>query len=101
MTYDSDGLNAFSGVITAASRSLGQFHWGLPVRIIARALLLHVYSTGKSQDPPAPRPGFPSWSWLSWKTRVENIFYGPYQLRRLVHLYAYHDHMRVRLLSGP
>ena len=64
LSHDSDMLNAFSGVINATSCALGSFHWGLPTKMFARALLMEdIYPVALLSQ----RHEFPSWSWLSWK----------------------------------
>jgi hypothetical protein len=62
MTNPMDGLNAFSGILQFltdmytkgffAGLPIEDFHWGLLWR---------------SQHPPTPRPGFPTWSWAGWQ----------------------------------
>jgi hypothetical protein len=47
LSYDSDALNAFSGIISAQFDILGHFHLGLPVKLLARALLLCVSKSQK------------------------------------------------------
>jgi hypothetical protein len=64
LTYNTDVLNAFSGIINAQSDSLGYFIAGLPHRLFARALFLSVES---EYGPLSRRSGFPSWSWIGWK----------------------------------
>ncbi|KAH4127997.1 hypothetical protein HBH47_043270 [Parastagonospora nodorum] len=87
LSYDSDGLNAFSGIISAASRTLGPFHWGLPLKTIARALLLDLHGHDRPSDPPNRKLCFPSWSWLGWASgSVSDAFDDRYQLVPLVHI---------------
>lgn len=69
LTYDTDVLNAFSGIINAQSVSLGRFESGLPLRFFARALFL---SVAPDYGPLSRRSGFPSWSWIGWKLDVSS-----------------------------
>jgi hypothetical protein len=67
LSYDSDVLNAFSGIIDAQAHSLGQFEAGMPLRLFARALFL---SIPPESGPLSRRRGFPSWSWIGWKIEL-------------------------------
>lgn len=67
LTYDTDVLNAFSGIINAQSVLLGDFESGMPLRLFARALFL---SVTPQSGPLSRRNGFPSWSWIGWKLEV-------------------------------
>jgi hypothetical protein len=67
LTYESDILNAFSGIINAEARTLGPFHWGLPKKLFARALVSGIDDRGRSFT---RRSDFPSWSWLGWRFGV-------------------------------
>ncbi|KAL9617163.1 MAG: hypothetical protein Q9160_008017 [Pyrenula sp. 1 TL-2023] len=75
LTYDSDGLNAFSGIIRAFERSAGQpFFWGMPTAFLESTLAwgsrnyslrrrngneLSIHEARKAN-------WFPSWSWAGW-----------------------------------
>ena len=61
LTYPSDALNAFTGVLTFTCQALntGSF-WGLPTSFFDSALLWQ--PTEKLER----RKGFPSWSWVGW-----------------------------------
>jgi hypothetical protein len=67
LTYDTDVLNAFSGIVNAQSISLGLFLWGMLLRLFARALFLSVEPESGLLS---RRSGFPSWSWIGWKLEV-------------------------------
>ncbi|EXJ56298.1 uncharacterized protein A1O5_12565 [Cladophialophora psammophila CBS 110553] len=85
LKYDSDALNAFSGIIRAFERSMGlEFFWGMPCAFLESAL-----SWGNRALTPRPHRGdstsnghpkspvfFPSWSWVGWKsdgsTKIDN-----------------------------
>lgn len=67
LTYDTDVLSAFAGIINAQSASLGHFESGLPLRLFARALFLSVTPQSVRLS---RRIGFPSWSWIGWKLDV-------------------------------
>jgi hypothetical protein len=106
LTYETDILNAFLGIIHAQSRTLGNFRLGMPLALFGRALLLSVrYRHG----PCSRRPGFPSWSWIGWKcarTTTASIQDIPRPdnldtLHTLVHIYALNDLGQLILLFGP
>jgi hypothetical protein len=102
LTYDNDVLDAFSGVINAQLGMLGQFYWGLPQGLFARALL----QPSKPQYTMSRRPGFPSWSWLGWKldeNEQHNIFWRDFlvPLFPLVHIYKHEEQSSPELLIGP
>jgi hypothetical protein len=69
LTYDTDVLNAFSGIINAQSASLGRFESGLPLRLFARALFLWV---APESGPLSRRSGCPSWSWIGRKLDISS-----------------------------
>jgi hypothetical protein len=105
LTYEADGLNAFSGILAAQSRVLGQFHWALPINTFTRALLLDLRG---SKFPLIQKLGFPSWSWLGWKLNPNEESFGAVDLNvhnneflPLVHVFAYDEHASIRLLSAP
>ncbi|KAB8231275.1 HET domain-containing protein [Aspergillus alliaceus] len=72
LSFDSDGLNAFLGIIGALERSMGMtFFWGMPTAFLESALAwghrshklrrrrgVQTLSQNKDQ--------FPSWSWVGW-----------------------------------
>jgi hypothetical protein len=69
LTYDSDALDAFTGISNTLTTTLGSspdsFHYGLLEDLFGLALLW-------SSSPTLPlmaqrRRGFPSWSWAGWK----------------------------------
>ncbi|KAB8243703.1 heterokaryon incompatibility protein-domain-containing protein [Aspergillus flavus] len=72
LSFDSDGLNAFLGIIGALERSTAErFFWGMPTAFLESALAWghrshalrrrHGVQT-LSQD----QSQFPSWSWVGW-----------------------------------
>jgi hypothetical protein len=100
LTYDNEGLDAFSGVMNAQSHILGEFYWGLPQTIFARALLTRLDS------PKSRRPTFPSWSWLGWKMKESegHSAFPDYPLPLifpLVHIYKHDEQSSLDLLLGP
>lgn len=103
LSYDTDALSAYSGIVKAQSRILGPFHWGLPLALFARALLL---MTPGGTTIWSRRPGFPSWSWLGWKFNcaardmVEDVFDLGQSLQILVHIYASDEKEQLTLLYG-
>lgn len=105
LTYESDGLNAFEGILNALRREASQhFLWALPTS------LLHSCLTWSCDDRPIKRREtlcpvrssngtthcpFPSWSWVGWDVVVKSlitqtsdfVFYyldGKWPLQRLV-----------------
>ena len=74
LTAPSDILSAFNGALSASTRYLGKFHYGLPVDYFCECLHWIVgrdsmYMGKGSQDDEGltkRRPGFPSWSWAGW-----------------------------------
>ena len=66
LTYESDMLNAFSGVLNHALR----YHlWGLPIQSRRLELYLH-WQLYDSLRKIKRRSGFPTWSWVGWKGRI-------------------------------
>jgi hypothetical protein len=62
MKKDADGLNAFSGVLQFLETMYTEgFYVGVPIEDFQWGLLW------RSQWPPTPRPGFPTWSWAAWQ----------------------------------
>jgi hypothetical protein len=98
LTFESDRLYAFLGIINAETRILGSFHWGLPTALFVRALFLH-----QSIDPQVNyRSDYPSWSWLSWTLPFGgSIFNIHIFLRPLVHMYICNEQAELQLLFGP
>lgn len=65
LTYESDCLNAFTGILNNDQDVIGLTLWGLPIDILAKALLWtpNDFTDGyviQRRDP------FPSWSWTGW-----------------------------------
>jgi hypothetical protein len=109
LTYDSDVVDAFTGVMNAHSSESGPFYWGLPQRTFARGLIqqrARGSSNLKSQI--CRRTDFPSWSLLGWKIAKPKPeqnhcifnYARPPPLFPLVHIYAYEE-SSLRLLLGP
>ncbi|KAH6722705.1 heterokaryon incompatibility protein-domain-containing protein [Leptodontidium sp. MPI-SDFR-AT-0119] len=74
LTFQSDILNAFSGLCQALS-AIGneEYHWGLPVSRFEEALCWWVRGGGKRNNASCNPTGstsltvkFPSWSWTAW-----------------------------------
>ncbi|KAH7079381.1 hypothetical protein BKA63DRAFT_376843, partial [Paraphoma chrysanthemicola] len=57
LSFESDILNAFSGILSAQESVLGEFYWGLPLSLFVRSLLHRLRYAHDF------RIGFPSWSW--------------------------------------
>ena len=65
MTNDTDGLNAFKGILQQLETIYPDgFFWGLPVADFQWALLW------QAQYQPLRREGFPTWTWAGWKAGV-------------------------------
>lgn len=72
LTFQSDALNACRGTLSKITRNTGVgFLWGLPVVAIIKALAWKAHQ----DDCVVRRPGFPSWSWLGWKGRIEYAYW--------------------------
>ncbi|KAE8149932.1 heterokaryon incompatibility protein-domain-containing protein [Aspergillus avenaceus] len=74
LSFDSDGLNAFLGVIGAFERSLGEcFFWGMPTAYLESAIAwghqnhqLRRRYGGQAPSDKYDKDRFPSWSWVGW-----------------------------------
>jgi hypothetical protein len=98
LTFESDRLYAFLGMINAEARILGPFHWGLPTALFVRALFLHRVNNPNVN----PRPNYPSWSWTSWTFPDGRWILQVHGcLRPLVHMYICNEQSGLQLLYGP
>jgi hypothetical protein len=98
LTFESDRLYAFLGIINAEACILGPFHWGLPTALFVRALLLYRIADINLN----PQPNFPSWSWVSWTfPSIGWIFDALDSVRPLVHIYICNKQSQLQLLFGP
>jgi hypothetical protein len=98
LTFESDRLYAFLGIINAEARILGPFHWGLPTALFVRALLLRQDTSPDFY----PRSNYPSWSWVSWTLpNGRKIFEVHGYVRPLVHMYKCSEQAQLQLLFGP
>ena len=72
LSFDSDGLNALSGVLQNFSQGINDgFLCGLPVSTLFEAGLLWVPSrTLRKRGPTSVGSQFPSWSWVGWVGEV-------------------------------
>jgi hypothetical protein len=73
LTYESDILNAFSGILNTIGRFSDEpFSAGLPLRSLPRALLWMSLKSSKRRLDPPTQPGTqsPSWSWTGWYGRA-------------------------------
>lgn len=69
LSFGSDALPAFSGILNALSRRFGsKMVWALPDSIFDAALLWKVEN--RLRDSTGRRPNVPSWSWVSWSGKV-------------------------------
>lgn len=86
LTYDTDSLNAFSGIIRkfedGSTKELVYQIWGIPfLYAVAKAgtrasfadglAWSHKINTQGDSKRPRRRPDFPSWSWAGWAGEVE------------------------------
>ncbi|KAL8916361.1 MAG: hypothetical protein Q9208_008551 [Pyrenodesmia sp. 3 TL-2023] len=71
ITFSSDALNAFQGILDTMSRRTGiQFRWGLPCSLFEQHLLWDVAAGRKRYH-----DAFPSWSWLDYRClHTDRIF---------------------------
>ena len=76
LTNENDILDAFAGIQTALSRSLGPFYWGLPQNLLAQSLAWIATTEDMTQ-----RSGFPSWTWAGWLFGERNNASYPYYVR--------------------
>ncbi|KAH7067102.1 heterokaryon incompatibility protein-domain-containing protein [Paraphoma chrysanthemicola] len=105
LSFESDILNAFGGILSAQESVLGKFYWGLPLCLFVRSLLLNLRLAHDF------RTGFPSWSWagkrlvFNYSSKKKGIWEGlglySKKLRALVHIYTYEEHGHLELLVGP
>jgi hypothetical protein len=61
LTVEGDILDAFKGIEVPLARSLGPFHWGLPLHMLGQSLCWVALA-----DDLQAREGFPSFSWAGW-----------------------------------
>jgi hypothetical protein len=77
LSFDSDGLNAFLGIVRALEGSMGEsFFWGMPTAFLESALAWghrspglrrrHGVQTSCDQHNSPIQSQFPSWSWVGW-----------------------------------
>jgi hypothetical protein len=78
LTHEIDYLNAFQGIWESAQPSLGMSQLGLPINVLARALLWCVHMSHSTFDSETfevrRRPMFPSWSWSGWSFKGSLFF---------------------------
>jgi hypothetical protein len=73
LTYDSDRLDALTGILTAFGRRDGStFFWGLPEDIFDLALSWMPRNCTRAKNRPSK---FPSWSWASFPGAVTHFAY--------------------------
>jgi hypothetical protein len=80
MTQQSDGLNAFSGILEKLQRLTGyQFFWGLPTIFLGTALSWPTRRIGSQRRKATceiqyggrlVKTQFPSWSWAGWSSPI-------------------------------
>lgn len=63
LSFESDSIRAFSGILKSMESEYGPAHWGVPEYYFARGI-----TWSQSQHKLGyRRPQFPSWSWASWR----------------------------------
>ncbi|KAI0543758.1 heterokaryon incompatibility protein-domain-containing protein [Xylaria curta] len=76
LTYDSDGLNAISGMLEAIRPAFeGGFLFGLPIMFFDLALCWEIDWENRlrrrvRRGPPVQLSELPSWSWVGWQGKV-------------------------------
>lgn len=74
LTFESDCLNAFTGIIHCLERLFKTNFWhGIPEEFFHEGLLFLPLRLAR-------RAGFPSWSWAGWLSPVVHIAYGTAQI---------------------
>jgi hypothetical protein len=78
LSYDSDALFAFSGVMSRVASFYDGFVFGIPRDALLRALLWVLAKSDGSKRvvaaTPRRNPKFPSWSWVGWSEQVSYRF---------------------------
>jgi hypothetical protein len=78
LSFQSDGLEAFTAVITAMSRSfVGGFHFGIPELFFDTGLLWDSRWPLRRRAPKSDKffaSGLPSWSWAGWEGNLDSYF---------------------------
>ncbi|KAI3325241.1 hypothetical protein HD806DRAFT_533834 [Xylariaceae sp. AK1471] len=63
LSFESDSIRAFSGILNSLESEYGPAHWGVPEYYFARGI-----TWSQSQHKLGyRRPQFPSWSWAGWR----------------------------------
>jgi hypothetical protein len=114
LTRDTDIGDAFLGITGMFKDLLGVFHWGLPIKVFARALLwtrkdpCYLKNGEQDQYKLKRRPEFPSWSWLGWifgkswsKEPIDNRDAWPHRnFCPLIHIWGIDSTQAINRLSG-
>src|SRR5436305_6858770 len=67
LSRDEDALNAFSGILSALEKSIGEsYHWALPISTFDQSLWWDGGADGRRLEVSV----FPTWSWLAWKGEI-------------------------------
>lgn len=69
LTFESDILRAFKGILKHVESDLGPSIWGIPAFILQRGLQ---WRLGGTLPKESCRPGIPSWSWAAWRVEPWN-----------------------------
>ncbi|PSN64362.1 HET-domain-containing protein [Corynespora cassiicola Philippines] len=81
LRYPEDTQRAFTAILSAASRSLGRLHFGIPERLFNECLLwepkILVEKTIRRRKDSKGNilDRFPSWSWLGWEGQVDTEYW--------------------------
>jgi hypothetical protein len=77
LTYPSDGLRAFSAIISRLSQTFkGGFFYGLPELFFDYGLLWCPNTPVIRRTDPTGSTSFPSWSWVGWQGNVSTDYLG-------------------------
>ncbi|KAK5659846.1 hypothetical protein OQA88_13309 [Cercophora sp. LCS_1] len=63
LSFDSDAIRAFSGILKSVESTSGPAHWGVPEYSFTRGITWSQSRHGSRYR----RPQFPSWSWAGWR----------------------------------
>lgn len=76
LSFESDSIRAFSGILKSIEPKYGSAIWGVPQFTFARGLTWLL-----SLDRTLRREGFPSWSWAGWRGNTGSRLYFPNYLK--------------------
>jgi Heterokaryon incompatibility protein (HET) len=83
--YNSDNLNAFTGIIRSFEPDIGSCWFGIPIRAFVYFSLFTV------TQPSGQVSGFPSWSWACWKKGTSSVWPNIYKVISSVNFYRFNE----------